>query len=219
MAAFELARELGADGVELDARTTRDGIVVVHHDHRLADGRAIREIAAAALPDGVPDLPTVLDACSGMLVNVEIKTDDGEAFDPHDPTPAALSDLITQRSAASMTDRVLVSSFDADAVGRFHQLAPGIPTALLTLRLDDPAAIAAAAARAGHVAIHPWDPTVDPAVVAAAHAAGVALNVWTVDDPDRVRQLAAMKVDAIVTNVPDVARAALDGGGTPSRAS
>jgi glycerophosphoryl diester phosphodiesterase len=154
-----------------------------------------------------------------MLVNVEIKTDDGDGFNPADPTAAALADLVARRSAASSADRLLVSSFDADAVGRFHGFAPEVPTALLTLRLDDPAAVAAAVAQAGHVAIHPWDPTVDPTVVAAAHAAGVALNVWTVDDPDRVRQLAAMRVDAIVTNVPDVVRATLDGDGTPATKS
>ena len=37
------------------------------------------------------------------------------------------------------------------------------------------------------------------------HAAGLAVNVWTVDDPDRMVELVALGVDGIVTNVPDVA--------------
>ena len=40
----------------------------------------------------------------------------------------------------------------------------------------------------------------------AAHEAGVRVHVWTVDDPDRMLQLAAWGIDGIVTNVPDVAR-------------
>ena len=43
--AFLLARELGADWVELDARRTRDGAIVVHHDDTLADGRVIVELS------------------------------------------------------------------------------------------------------------------------------------------------------------------------------
>ena len=41
------------------------------------------------------------------------------------------------------------------------------------------------------------------------HAAGLRVNTWTVDDPDRIRELASWGVDAVITNVPDVARAAL----------
>jgi glycerophosphoryl diester phosphodiesterase len=46
-------------------------------------------------------------------------------------------------------------------------------------------------------------------LVIAAHAAGLAVNTWTCDDPDRIRWLADLGVDAVVTNVPDVALTAL----------
>ena len=59
----------------------------------------------------------------------------------------------------------------------------------------------------GHAAIHPWVPTVDRAAVDAAHAAGLAVNVWTCDDPDRMRELIGWGIDGICTNVPDVALA------------
>src|SRR3954465_13219995 len=71
--AFRLARELGADMVELDARRTADGQVIVHHDAHLADGRAIVELSRSELPTHVCDLADALDACEGMQVNIEIK--------------------------------------------------------------------------------------------------------------------------------------------------
>jgi glycerophosphoryl diester phosphodiesterase len=46
-------------------------------------------------------------------------------------------------------------------------------------------------------------------LVALAHDQGVAVNTWTVDDPARMVELAGWGVDGVVTNVPDVARAAL----------
>ena len=71
--AFRLARTLGADWVELDARRTADGRVIVHHDAVLPDGRVIVELDRADLPPSVCDLSDALDACHGMSVNIEIK--------------------------------------------------------------------------------------------------------------------------------------------------
>ena len=65
LAAFDLARRMGADAVELDVRRTRDGVLVVHHNPGLADGRHIRDTDAADLPATVPDLGAALDACAG----------------------------------------------------------------------------------------------------------------------------------------------------------
>jgi len=53
--------------------------------------------------------------------------------------------------------------------------------------------------------------TVDQALVDLAHGAGLAVNTWTVDDPDLMLALAEMGVDGIVTNVPDVAVEVLGG--------
>jgi glycerophosphoryl diester phosphodiesterase len=51
----------------------------------------------------------------------------------------------------------------------------------------------------------------DPArAVTLARQQNLRVDVWTVDDPDEIRVLAAAGVDAIITNVPDVALAALD---------
>ena len=57
----------------------------------------------------------------------------------------------------------------------------------------------------GLQAIHPNDVLVDASFVERAHDAGLEVTVWTVDDPDRIRQLAEFGVDGIITNAPDAA--------------
>src|SRR5262245_26247516 len=81
--AFEAAGRLGADWVELDVRRTADGLLAVHHDARLGDGRALVELSRSALPAAVPDLGEALAACDGLGVNVEIKNAASDPdFDP-----------------------------------------------------------------------------------------------------------------------------------------
>src|SRR4029453_15138043 len=50
LAAFRVAREVGADGVELDVRRTSDGALAVHHDATLADGRMLLDVPVGELP-------------------------------------------------------------------------------------------------------------------------------------------------------------------------
>ncbi len=65
---------------------------------------------------------------------------------------------------------------------------------------------------AGHVALHPFDWWASPELVDACHAAGLRVNVWTVDDPVRMRELLDLGVDGICTNVPYVARSLVPEG-------
>jgi glycerophosphoryl diester phosphodiesterase len=195
LAAFRGAAALGADWVELDVWRAADGALVVRHDAELPDGRPVADVAAGDLPDDVPVLPAALAACEGMGVNVEVK--------PH-------PDLAVVEPVAEVVRAwggpVLVSSFDPAIVERVRAVAPDVPTAQLVVPVDDPGAVVAACVAAGHVALHPWNPTVDEDLVRRCHEAGLALNTWTVDDPDRMLELAGWGVDGIVTNVPDVAR-------------
>jgi glycerophosphoryl diester phosphodiesterase len=204
--AFRGARDLGADWVELDVRRTADGALAVHHDAHLPDGRPIVELARADLPTTVPDLASALDACEPLGVNVEIKNLPGDPdFDPGSAIVEPVAAMVATRDQA-----ILVSSFHAGTLDRLRDLEPSIATALLTFALHDPERTVDAAAAAGHVALNPFDATVDAALVAMCHDRGLAMNVWTVDDPGRIAELAALGVDGIVTNVPDVARAVLD---------
>lgn len=108
-------------------------------------------------------------------------------------------------------ERILVTSFAWELVDRVRALAPEVPTGLLAFDLASAPDPVAAAVAGGHRAVHPWDPFVDEAFVARAHAAGIEVNTWTVDDPDRIAALAALGVDAVITNLPDVARRVLSG--------
>jgi glycerophosphoryl diester phosphodiesterase len=206
--AFRLAHELGADWVELDARRTIDGAIVVAHDAHLADGRLIAATAAADLPPSMPGLAHALDACDGMGVNIEIKNHPVDPdFDPDESVAAAVVAEVQRRADHA---HVLVSSFHLPTVDRVHALDADVPTAFLFIQAENPAEVVTLTRRHGHIAVNPWDALVDAALVERAHAEGLAVNVWTVDDPVRMSELVALGVDGIVTNVPDVARAIVD---------
>lgn len=196
VAAFAAAVAMGADGVELDVRLTADGAPAVHHDAALPDGRRIADLLAAALPAGVPLLGAALDACDGIVVNIEIK-------EPPEAADVIVAEVRRRRSH----DRVVVSAFDRAAVDRVRHLDATVPVAWLVL--DVPPGALEVCRAAGYHALHPHEAVVDADLVESAHGAGVALNTWTVDDPDRIVALATMGVDALVTNVPDVALRAL----------
>lgn len=207
VAAFEAAGRMGADWVELDVRRTADGRAVVCHDARLPDGRALVEIPASALPAWVPSLSDALEACTPMGVNVEIKNSPGDVdFDAE----ASIVEQVA-RAIESCSQPIIVSSFHPPTLDRMRAVAPHVDTAQLTFRLDDPPRTIEATVASGHRALHPFDATVTTQLVEGAHDAGLRVNVWTVDDPARMRELAAMGVDGIVTNVVDVAVRALRG--------
>jgi glycerophosphoryl diester phosphodiesterase len=105
---------------------------------------------------------------------------------------------------------LLVSSFDPPSIDLVRQLDPRLCTAPLAFEVDSVPEWLAQTAAAGHVAVNPWDGLVDADLVERAHAAQLEVNVWTVDDPDRMADLVGFGVDGIITNVPDVARRVID---------
>jgi glycerophosphoryl diester phosphodiesterase len=203
--AFRRAAAMGSDAVELDVRRTADGVLVVHHDPELPDGRPIGATQHADVPAHVPTLGAALDACAGLWVNVEIKNDPTEAdFDPTESVAEQTMDLLVARGEP---ERWLISAFRIETVDRCRAIADArrapIRTAWLTTEVP-PGAIEVLVAR-GHSALHPWVVTLSRDVVDACHAHGLSVNTWTCDDPERMRELADWGVDGICTNVPDVA--------------
>jgi glycerophosphoryl diester phosphodiesterase len=212
LAAFCGAAELGADGVELDVRRTADRQLVVHHDAALPGAEApLCSQRRRELPPSVCTLMDALAVCERtsppLAVNIEIKSDPGEP--DYDPEHWVAAEVVRTLHAAAPTVPILVTSFDLGAIDRVRALDPDVPTGLLSFRLDDPAKVVDLAAGRGHLALNPWDPMTTPALADAAHAAGLEVNVWTVDDPDRIRELAAWGVDGVITNDPVGARDAL----------
>ena len=209
--AFRRAHELGATWVELDVRRAADGGLIVHHDPHYVDGRCVAATPSGVRPAHVPLLGMALDACRPLPVNVEIKNSPDE--DGFDPAHAVVGPTVALIVAEGWQHRVLVSCFDRPTLDAVRATAAGLATALLTEsvpadRADRQAWITGLAGD-GHAALHPWFPTVDEELVADCHAAGLAVNVWTVDDPELMVRLAAWGVDGICTNVPDVAVVAI----------
>ncbi|MFP5255850.1 MAG: glycerophosphodiester phosphodiesterase [Acidimicrobiia bacterium] len=210
LAAFEAAVAQRADGVELDVRRTADGTLAVRHDETLADGRRLVELHREELAPHVPELSAVLDACRPLqVVNVEIKNwpDDGD-FDPEIALAAAVVALLDDRGELD-DGRIIVSSFHLGTIDRVKELAPGLATGWLWGVIDDVAALLDRAASHRHQAVHPHHAFVTEDLVARAHDLGLAVNTWTCNDPDRIRWLAEVGVDAVITDTPDVALKAL----------
>jgi glycerophosphoryl diester phosphodiesterase len=215
--AFERARALGADGVELDVRRSLDGVLVVHHDPAIAGGGTIAELTLAELRAVRPDLATLaeaLDACRGLVVNAEVKCLPWEPDADRDGSVMRTTvDAVTAPDRIAAGGMVVVSSFDLAAVDLARAYAPELATGWLTHGQE---VLAAARIAVDHG--HPWlNPDVASALaagpdgLAAAHDAGVLISVWTVDAPDDARALASAGTDIIITNVPDVVMAAVAG--------
>ncbi len=142
-----------------------------------------------------------------MLVNVEIKNlaSDG-GFDPTMSIAARTVEVLRHRGER-WSDRWLISSFSWATIQACRRMAPEIPTAWLRINVDTPAIERVVAA--GHTAVHPWERMLDASTVERCHAAGLRVNAWTCNDPDRLVELAAFGVDAVCTDVPAIALDAL----------
>jgi glycerophosphoryl diester phosphodiesterase len=220
LAAFRLAVELGADGVELDVWRCGTGEVVVLHDAdtRRTAGAALRVRRATfrelrALDVGawrgerfrgerIPLLEEVLEALPGAEVNVELKA---EGF-PDLALAAAVARVVR---AAGAAERCVVSSFDAALLAAFGAAAPEVALGLLVaegrawrLRVE----VVARLLRAG--AVHAEASLVTPPRAEAWRRRGLAVRAWTVDGEAEVARLARLGVAAVITNRPAVALAA-----------
>lgn len=214
VAAFELARRMGADWVELDVRVTADDRSTVAHDAHLADGRPVASLARAELPEAVPTLAGALAACAGMGVNIELKNEPGT---PQWSEPPRFVKLLARELADSgWCGPLLVSSFDLDTIDAVRTELEEVGTGFLISRVRSVPDLLARTHAGGHVAINPSDHLVDEAFVRAAHEHQLDVNVWTVDSPQRIRQLVDWGVDAVITNVVDIARRAVDASRTVS---
>ena len=206
--AFEAARRQGAHGIELDVRRTADGVLVVHHDALLDDGRAIGDTARADLPRHVPTLAEALDVSEGLCTNVEIKNLPGDPDHVH--ATLLVDELVAMLTERDVAGSTLISSFNIDAVDQVRARAPELRTGWLVL---DGAAVGSLVERTaahGHHAINPHASLVDRSFVERSHAAGIQVMVWTVDDLERAQELIDLGVDAIITNTPEPVRALVD---------
>ena len=212
-AAFALATDHGADGVEFDVMVCATGEPVVFHDDDLLrmagraehletlDFAAVRAVRLAG-DHRIPTLVEALDACGELLINVELKV-------PHPGRPGRLPAAVAAVLAtAPQRARVVVSSFDPVALWQFHLAAPSLPLGFL-FETAIPAPWRTIGALLGASSLHVQHDLCTPATIAAWQRRGFGVHAWTVDDPDRLRALAAAGIDGVFANDPQAARALL----------
>lgn len=231
IAAFRLAHELGADGIELDVQLTRDKIPVVLHDdtvERTTNGKGrvcdltVAEIARLDAGtwktedyrgESVPTLARVFDELSDWLrpvgrtrpclINVELKT---EYFF----TDGLEQIVLNVIARYGLQDRILLSSFSPLSLHRARSINRDLPRGLL-YDSTMPLHLRKAWLRfwADPLAMHPEVTMIDAAYMHWARQKKLQVNTWTVDDPAEARRLAELGIHAIITNKPDVIRDAL----------
>jgi glycerophosphoryl diester phosphodiesterase len=226
--AFRLAVEAGAGGLELDVHMTRDRQIVVIHDatvDRTTNGSgAVSEMTLDELrgfdaghnfsPDGGPTRPyrgrgvrvptfgEVLEEFPGVPVNIEIKAG----------TPGIEEMVLRVLREADALGRALVVSTPHAIVKRFRKVSGGhvstgasrweigvfyFASRLLLGRLIRPAYDALQVPPR-----HRGIPVVTPRFIRAAHARGVRVDAWTINQADEMRRLLDLGVDVIMTDRP-----------------
>ncbi|BAC74638.1 glycerophosphodiester phosphodiesterase [Streptomyces avermitilis] len=222
MVQFRRAVAAGYRYIETDVHTTSDGKLVAFHDStldRVTDGAGrIADLpwadvrhARVAGSEPVPLFEELLETFPGVRWNVDVKAE---------PALRPLLDLIERTDA---WDRVCVGSFSEARVVRAQRLAgPRLATSygirgVLSLRLRSwgiPAALRRSAIAAQVPMSQSGVPVADHRFVRAAHARGLQVHVWTVNDPHQMHQLLDLGVDGIMTDHIDTLRKVLEDRGT-----
>ncbi len=236
--AFEKAVEIGADVLEMDAHITKDGHIVLMHDakvDRTTNGTGevesmtldeLKTLDAAHdwTPDGgqtfpyrgqgitVPALEEVFQKFPNMRYTIEIKK-------ATLPIAQPFCDLIRQYN---MQDKVLVASFHDAAIAEFRQTCPEVATSASRGEVT-PFVLLGKVFLSGWFSPQfqslqvPWDPeesmnipVMTARFIREAHAKGIAVEPWTVDDPELMKQYIEWGVDGIITDRPDIMIEVLD---------
>ena len=220
MASFECAQNMGAEFVECDIHLSRDKEVIVMHDERVertTDGAGlIKDLTLAQIKrldagkwhskkfkgEKVPTLKELLSWAKHktskhgyqMGVAVEIKNEPVRYLD-------IAERLVEVLEETGMSQRVIVISFDHGIVKRVKIVDKRIATGILYNEpMEDPIQ------RAFDMkaeAIFPRRHMITKELVRKAHAEGLAVATWTVNEPAEMKKIIACGIDAIASNFPD----------------
>lgn len=216
LTAFRHAVELGYTYLETDVHVTSDGVLLAFHDtvlDRVTDrtgsiaGSTYAEVQRALIggSEPVPTLAELFDAFPLARFNIDLKSEG---------SVEALAAFIDERQA---WDRVLVGSFSGRRMGRFRRRTQGRvatsahPLEVAAFVLSPSARLARMLTRGGPAALQVPHRrgrlvVVSPGLVRRAHAAGVQVHVWTIDDPIEMNALLDRGVDGIMTDRTDILR-------------
>jgi len=218
LAAFELALAQGADGIELDAKLSADGHVVIIHDatvDRTTDRQGrVKDMSLAELRsldaggffaeqyhgEKVPTLEEVFEALGKrMFVNVELTNYNT----PGDYLVESVCMLVEK---CGLQKQVLFSSFFASNLSKARGLLPEVPRGLLAFNgLLGAWARSFGFAFGRYQALHPNLKDVTPQQVQRVHRLKRRVHVWTVNTAEDMRRLFNWDVDAIFTDDPQLA--------------
>lgn len=206
LASFRAAVEQGVDLIELDVLRTPEGRFVIAHDYPDAASRPVLSLAEALEAFTRPPL-------DGVQIDCDIKL------------PGREAEFAGAVKGAGMLERTMVSTMEVETLRRLRALEPGLRlgwtfpktrvdwprkrwaapaliAALFAMRRRLPRILPRRAEELGLFATWVYHPVITPALVTSARSAGVELIAWTVDDPNRIAQLAEWGVDGICSNDP-----------------
>lgn len=219
LAAFKLALQQGADAIELDAKLSADGHVVVIHDQTVdrttpASGR-VRDYIMADLHkmdagshfdiafrgEPIPTLEEVFKAVGQLTyINVELTN----YASPFDDLPEKVAELVKQ---TKLTQRVLFSSFNVIALFRIHKILPEAPLGFLTLPGWKGSWMRNIAGKLiDYQALHPALSDATPKRIQETHQTGRKIFVYTVNKEEDIQRLFDAGVDGIFSDDPILAR-------------
>ncbi len=216
MAAFYLALEQGADGIELDVHLTKDEKLVVIHDEdikRTSNGEGLVAkmtydellkydygywFSPEFKGEKIPTLKEVLDFISKntMTLNIEIKT--SPIYYNRKTTELVYKEV----KESGLLDRVIISSFDHQATADMKEIDKTVKTAALYganfLGIEE------YLEKNKFDFTHPIHECVTRKIVEKIKSKKIGVNVWTVNDKDEALRLQDLGVDAIITNYPEI---------------
>ncbi|MBN2628726.1 MAG: glycerophosphodiester phosphodiesterase [Spirochaetales bacterium] len=215
MAAFELAVRQGAQGIETDVHLTKDGKLVIIHDHIL--GRTIagkgtvkdmtleelqgydcgswfsRDFAGQRAAE-LKDLLSLVGK-EGIGLNIEIKLGS--------PYYEGLEEKLVEELAHwNRDDQVILSSFNHYSLLKMEKLRPSLKRGFLTASflIDSWKYVKENRGQA----IHPHYSCVSKEMIDSCHKEGIQVNTYTVNGEAEARQLIEAGADCLITNYPDL---------------
>lgn len=216
LSAFKKAVEMGSDGIEFDVQLSKDGHVVIIHDatvNRTSNGNGkVKSLTLKQLKEldfgswfskefkneTICTLEEVFNYLKNWngLINVEIKKE----WLQFNSIENKVVDLIAK---FDLRNRIIVSSFSTLSLLKIKRIDKDIQTGILYSSSAKRLYLFAKLFKVD--AIHPWYQNVTKDMIKTAVKNNFKINTYTVDAPSKIKKLADLRVDGIITNVPDVA--------------
>jgi glycerophosphoryl diester phosphodiesterase len=206
LASFEAAVERGVDMIELDVLRGKEGRLIVAHDPHDALSRRPLDLAEALDAFVEPPLDTVEIDCDLKL-------------------PGREAELAGALEGSGLLERAMVSTMEIESIRKLRQIepalrlgwtypkttrdwtrygwaSPALAAGLATMRRRFPGLLRKRGPELGVAAVWAYHPIITPRLVETAKELEIELMAWTVDDADRIRELALMGVNGICSNDP-----------------